>query len=602
MKQFKIVILSILLAAVGFTSCEKMLYVESDRYLYAENNTLQSPNDSLYSLVGILTKFQLLGDQYVILGELRGDMMDVTHNATQDMIDLNNLDYGNPGNEFLTLTNHYAVINNCNYLIHHMNDSLLVGGEFRLKREIVAAKSIRAWTYLQLALNFNGAYYYDQPILTVAESQEIANNPEYFKNREEIFSLLAAELLPLVDEPLPDYAGISQTETQYLIPSVPYLLGEIYLWQNNYQGAASMYYKDILNNEKVVSDSYSSMLETLEEGAYFDENSYSNTYFNGYLAMDRWSNWFLGLSSATAAPEASAVVRFYASDKYGRFNASKLFRYTIGAYQICPSRYAMDWYQSQPYRHQGIYNEEHVNINTYGDLRGFPGSIYRLVQNIESMKLAGYSASEMESYEQMPLYKEPLGTPYIKLYDSNAAGDGQIVLQRSTMAYLRYAEAVNRMGKPTLALAVVNNGLKTTTMNDSTLIRVSEKDSTLVAEWSLEVFQLNNVGTRTRGQGPSMRVSFVFEKDSAELTLADSVLFVEQVLLDECGLESAFNGNRFHDLLRYTNHGAYNGMDAPNYIAKALGNKYPERATEFAGKNLEDWFIPYPHVYETVEE
>ncbi|MBO5663384.1 MAG: hypothetical protein J6R95_01220, partial [Bacteroidales bacterium] len=69
---------------VGFSSCEKMMYVESDRYVYADNNRLDSPNDSVFSLVGILYQFQKLGDQYVLLGELRGDLMDVTHNTTND--------------------------------------------------------------------------------------------------------------------------------------------------------------------------------------------------------------------------------------------------------------------------------------------------------------------------------------------------------------------------------------------------------------------------------------------------------------------------------------------------------------------------------------
>ena len=73
----------------------------------------------------------------------------------------------------------------------------------------------------------------------------------------------------------------------------------------------------------------------------------------------------------------------------------------------------------------------------------------------------------------------------------------------------------------------------------------------------------------------------------------DSILFVEKVLLEECALETAFKGNRFHDLLRYTNHQA--PVAAPNYIADALAKKFPERAGEFASKSVEDWFIPYPH-------
>lgn len=570
MKQFKTIILSMLLAVVAFSSCEKMLYVESDRYLYAENNRLDSPNDSVYSLVGILNKFQLLGDQYVLLGELRAELMDVTHNATQDLIELNNLDYSNPENPYLNLSNYYAVINHCNYLIQTMDTSIVVQGEQRLLREVAAAKAIRAWTYLQMALNFNGAYYYEQPILTVAESQAIASDKAtYFKDKDAILQLLVEDLLPVLNVPMPTYSLAVDNATKYL-PSIPYLLGEIYLWQNRYQEAADMYYLDIVNNKRLVTNVNSSTLEDLGQSVVI-EDAYSNSYVNGYFVTGFW--YF--------ARDASAVIPYYTDNKFGRFNVSKMYRYTYTDYCVAPSAYAFDWFKSQPYLHQGENLQgEPVNIASTGDLRGHPNSMMYTRLNLNNLE--GLTQEEIKMYEQIQIYKEPIGTLYIT--------ESDIVYQHTALAYLRYAEAINRAGKPSVALAVINNGLNQKVLNDSLIIRPADLDTVFSAKWS-DIAFMDNVGTRTRGQGPSTRVNFFFETENP--TEEDYILFVEQVLVDECGLESAFHGNRFHDLLRFTQHDG-----APNYIGNALAKKHPERAAEFKAKGKDDWYIPYPTTQE----
>lgn len=588
MKQSKIVLSVILLASLAFTSCQNMLYVESDRYLYADNNKLDSPSDSVYSLAGILTKWQLLGDQYVLLGELRGELMDVTENADQDLIDLSNLDYSNPDNEFLAPTNYYAVINHCNYLIANMDTTILVAGETRLKREYVAATAIRAWTYMQLAFNFNGAYYYDEPILTVAQSKAIANDPQYFLDREAILNELEADLLPWYTYPMPEYIGLGSSKVSDLIPSVAYMLGEIYLWQNRYAEAANMYFYDINEKERVVSSLYrSSYIEGNYSTSASSLMSNSITSDGKYFMQNYWGNQFGARPGIT--PEISAGIPYYSTNTFGKFNVSKMYKYCYIDYKLAPSQYAYEWFNSQPYldKTKNASTGVSSNVATTGDLRGVPGSIAYTTTNYEQMDKSDISTTEMQRYEQIAIYQAPVGSLVVALY-TNYSFSPSIILQRSTLAYLRYAEALNRMGKPTTALAVVNNGLKVSTLRDSTLIATNEMDSVFTEQFNKE-FYVSNVGTRTRGQGPSTSVEFFFTKDASELTLQDSILYVEQVLVDECGLETAFNGNRFHDLLRFTQH-----EGAPNYIATALAGKFPDRASEFAAKAFNDWFIPYP--------
>ena len=585
MKQFKIFVSIMLMALVGFTSCEKMMYVESDRYLYVDNNTLDSPNDSVYSLAGILSKMQLLGDQYVLLGELRAELMDVTHNANQDMIDLSNLEY-HADNEFLNLTNYYAAINNCNYLIQNMDSSVLVQGETRLKREVVAAKSIRAWVYLQLALNYNGAFYYEHPILTIPESQEVSSNEErYFLSKDDIFAALEADLLPYVNYPMPEYGALGADKVSYLIPSIRYLLGEIYLWQNRYQEAADMYMQDIIQNTKCVPKKNSSSYT--EQPNLVVNEAFSNSFKEGFSFNNIWSQGFYLTEGVT--PEITCGIAYFTSNNFGRFNQSKLYKYTYTDYMLAPTEYAFDWFMSQPYRDQTVDEKgTRHNVVTTGDLRGLPGSIQYLTSNIKANNYADEETRKI--MENMPIAHEPIGSKMISTYRVNLTD--LIILQRSTMAYLRYAEAINRAGKPTVALAVINNGLNSVTLKDSMIIAPSEMDTVYANQWANEAF-LTNAGTRTRGQGPSIRVRFVFDKPAEDVEKIDSILFVEQVLVDECGLESAFQGNRFHDLLRFTQHDG-----APNYIGNALAKKHPERAAEFQAKGKDDWYIPYPTTQE----
>ena len=55
-------------AGAAFTSC-----VDTDSSLVDFNPQLNSPNDTVYSLLGIMNKMQVIADRTIILGEIRGD-------------------------------------------------------------------------------------------------------------------------------------------------------------------------------------------------------------------------------------------------------------------------------------------------------------------------------------------------------------------------------------------------------------------------------------------------------------------------------------------------------------------------------------------------
>ena len=80
-------VFSLLLPLSSFflTGCEDMLKPESDLVEYEEDHTLNHATDSVYSVMGIINKMQIIADRVVLLGEVRGDLVIPTAAANNDL-------------------------------------------------------------------------------------------------------------------------------------------------------------------------------------------------------------------------------------------------------------------------------------------------------------------------------------------------------------------------------------------------------------------------------------------------------------------------------------------------------------------------------------
>ena len=77
-----------LMALPMLTSCEDFFAQESDDVLYADTEHLTVAEDTIYSVTGILKKLQALADRTVLLGELRGDLVELTGEANKDLVQI----------------------------------------------------------------------------------------------------------------------------------------------------------------------------------------------------------------------------------------------------------------------------------------------------------------------------------------------------------------------------------------------------------------------------------------------------------------------------------------------------------------------------------
>ena len=101
-------------AATALTSCSDLLDTDSELVEFQEDNRLQSPTDSVYSVMGIVYKMQAIADRTVLLGELRGGLTTTTGAASKDLKAIADFSIDEQ-NAYNRISDYYAIINNCNY-------------------------------------------------------------------------------------------------------------------------------------------------------------------------------------------------------------------------------------------------------------------------------------------------------------------------------------------------------------------------------------------------------------------------------------------------------------------------------------------------------
>ena len=148
-----------------------MLETDSELVEYEKNNTLNHPTDSVYSVLGILNKIQVIADRTVLLGEVRGDLVTTTDAASADLKNLANFELSKD-NQYNHVSDYYAVINNCNYYIAHVDTAMQRRGRYVFREEYAAVKAFRAWTYLELVKAYGQVPLVLTPMMTEREARE----------------------------------------------------------------------------------------------------------------------------------------------------------------------------------------------------------------------------------------------------------------------------------------------------------------------------------------------------------------------------------------------------------------------------------------------
>lgn len=303
MKKNIIYTLCILLSgAFFFSSCEDMLETESTS-VDGEFGKL-TLNDSVYSVLGIVKSLQNIGDRQVVLGELRADLVSVVENkATLDLQKLSRFEF-DEDNQYLDIKDYYTVINNCNVFLSRVDTTIIRNNKKAMLGEFLAVTSVRAWTYLQLAINYDKVRYFTRPLLTHGDVKEEMEKAPV--SREELMTYLIEELTPYENPrvySMPSWSGVKissyDVATEKLFVPIRYLLGELHLWRGradlgDYSTAAEYFYKML--SDSPTSGSTSGYAYYTDNGNgvgfFYSSNGKVNTtgYSTSYNSLFKESN------------------------------------------------------------------------------------------------------------------------------------------------------------------------------------------------------------------------------------------------------------------------------------------------------------------------
>ncbi|MBN2518903.1 MAG: RagB/SusD family nutrient uptake outer membrane protein [Bacteroidales bacterium] len=538
-------------------SCKDILDVEyKDVLTYDEN--YRNEFDSRSAALGIAGLFQEnLADQYVLLGELRGDLVDITTNTDEYMsqIAIHQVDTSNP---YINPRKFYEVILSCNDAMENM---IIMKEKERVSQDIFdrdysEVAAFRCWIYYLLAVHFGSVPYITE---TIEDIDMIENGDFPVLNLNEMIDALInfMSTIPSLemtgwDISLDNYGSINRA-----FVDKAFFLADLNLWKGNYREAARLY-RTIMDygNDLASRDKF-------KTSYYFGYNYPEDGEFNWY---EMFQTYIGGISGSKQSREW----RWFCivDNRFDQSNSLvSWFSNSYGQYMLKPSQLSINNWESQ-----------HLINGQPGDLRG---------ENASWAYEAG----------------EPVVQKYLSGVQSPYDNDADLFIYRSGNLHLRYAEAANRMGYCDLALALLNtealNADSAAIIADDYVFRF---DSTMTEDGTIEALKtkekvfkyMYTYGVRGRCYVEPVKVPQL-------LTNKDSVLYVENIIAQEYALELAYEGERWLNLLRIANRrenedGSGTGAE---FLSEAIAKKYEAAAqTGMADdirarlSNPDNWFLP----------
>ena len=570
---------------IAISSCKKILDVQPESVLDREQ-TYRNVFDADAAVMGVYGKFMNLAKQYILLNELRADLMSATNNADDYLRQLNNHSV-TADNPYADPTPFYEVILNCNDVMANfdimLRDKKLKVDEYNQRYSDIA--SIRTFVYLQLGIHFGTVPYVTDPLFQVSDLRNESLFPKL------PFQQLLAELIKTMEAlPFKDIYPTSSTLvttvdqyfTQKFFINKYILLGELYLWNGAYD--PSSYRKAATAFRVVISTEDNNGNINTRYNTYkifFPDVTISNNISVQYIRFresdinalieSNTEGWRSIFSRGQANYDANFNYEWIWVLPFSRNFAPKnpfidLFSNRGGSYLVKPSQQAIDNWNSQVQRNNFPFDAR--GRFTYKIIDGQP----------VIMKFLYYSLN---------------GSTFLPVINANGRS-GDWFLYRAASLIQHYAEAANRDGRYKLAYALINAGIGPTFDNTTS----SDKTN------SMQTYDIPPYDFDARnGDNPQFRATYYKNRgirDRAYLKYtpvtnpADSLIQIENMIVNEEGLELAYEGQRWPDLLRV----ALRRND-PAFLADKIYEKLNKDGNGNAAAaraklmNKENWYLPF---------
>lgn len=554
--------LLLILCIGSMAACKKTFDIQPEDALQ-QNQVYQNIYDADGAILGIYGQFVGLADKYVLLNELRGDLLDVTPNASVYLKQLSTHTV-TPDNPYADPRPFYKVINNCNDALANFTimrqKKLLDDNQYYQRYADIGI--LRSWLYLQVGIHYGTVPYVTDPIANVNDLADVSKFPRL------TFDQLLDQLIAFTEAIPKQYLdqNTSAASPTLIMATSTYpvkdgvskffihrrsFLGDLNLWKGNYLKAAS-YYKDAMEtatNTVSSADFSISLYDTYRVG---NDNSGRNTLLTTGT-INPWQNIF----SNPPAESETNFEKMWTLPLDQNFSVNpfiNLFSASAG-YLVKPSALSISNWDNQIRSDGGI-----------GDRRG-PNASYRITG----------------------------GKPEVLKYVSNfnpltplTTKTGIWLLYRAATLHLRYAEAANQQGRSQLAGVLINDGLynglptKVSTYNGVPDTYPFNFDAT---KGAVNGVWYRNIGIR--GRAVDQNVTF----DPNNL-----VTDTENKIIDEASLETAYEGYRWADLLRIA---LRRQATDPNYLSNKIGAKFDAAGSPDAAAvkarlaDKANWYLPF---------
>ena len=569
---------------MAVSSCKKILDVEPENTLDTKQ-TYRNVFDADAAVLGVYSKLMHLAKPYVLMNEMRADLMSPTSNADVYLQQISN-HTATEDNPYIDPTPFYEVILNCNDVMKNFDIMLaekkLKIDEYNHRYSDIA--SIRSWVYLQLGIHFGTVPYVTDPLPKVSDLRNESLFPKL------PFQQLLAELIATVEAlPWKDLyptgstllTTVDQYRTEKFFINKNVLLGDLHLWNAaydpaSYKKAATAYravlgYYDARGNENTQKNYYK-MVGIIDVGngnqlsvqyvrfresdinALYESNTegWRSMFSRGKLTYDTQFDW-----------EWIWVLPF--NNNFAPRNPFiDLFSNRGGSYQVKPSQVAID------------------NWNSQEQLNGFP---------FDARGRFTYKMIDGQPVIMKYLYYFMDGNTFVPTVTTNGR-NGEWWLYRAASVWQHFGEAANRDGHPKLGYAIANQGLRTTYTPPNPPSNVTNIMQTfLEAPYDFDARSGDNPQFRALWRDMAGMRGRAFLRPKT--VTSDSTVQVEDLLINEGALELAYEGQRWPDLLRV----ALRRNNASYLTSKVAARLRKEGrsgdAARIEGMSLNELYLPF---------
>jgi starch-binding outer membrane protein, SusD/RagB family len=612
-KKYVLVIILLMVPFLFFNSCKDFLNPDQDINI-TEDKLFEDWYEYRSAAMGMYGLQQQLVEQILILGELRADLLNITENASADMVEIYNF---NPsrGNKYASPTNFFKLISTTNNFIRTleyrrpevMDPRSPITNYDRLYGE---ALCMRAWAYFNAVRIYGKVPFIHESLTTIEETEAFLNSPgTYIDSLTIIYAKNGYHNDTIRNNPI-------ELEKQYFDQRlvIDYFTNELerkvkavgvnhYINNNDISWEVSIWNNHAMN--ALLGQMYLTDGDLAKAAHYFEKIIYFPSQNLRYqldasFANANWKNIFSGIDSREHIFTLWFNKNYFQQNEFQNYFEPR----APHNYMLKPSRQAVMYWET-------IWDNYTMSVNnnepwkTRIGFRGIPGDFHR-----------GYGVSYAYMRDGVPLHPgqirgmlhlraendlrtaalitENVDTVVWKysfnkdVYDM----DSDFIIYRAAGIHLWLAEVY------TYWAFVRNNIVLTFTSNAVNIVNNGGNYSASGNRPQLGVRGRVGFGGATDG----IRVGNInyhhdpfTNKVIGYTNLTGNFLglqeLLEEKIIDEKARELAFEGERFYDLMRVAKR-----RNDPSFLAERVAQKFPSDRRDHIYNLLLDeknWYINY---------